>query len=306
MLSPKNINSHILAALGTMMICAIMWGSFQLNLNLNKVTSPVISDDELDELLQHFENFELESPLSPEMPITELGNNAITESEIQTSISPIAQSSNSLVSQVEIDSPIKNNESLPIDTVLKKIEVVKVLEVDTVKLIPKNVDVVATIRENTRPKSERSNTDEKYKRELENYNFYKKNYRNIRYFKIVYPYALKTREIINDLNERLAQTDDKAIRKEMIPEMEDQLFKEYETAVRKMSISQGKLLLKLIARETDKTGYEIIKEYRGGFSAAFWYGVGRIFGTDLKTEFNKETEDSIIEIIVEKYKNAEL
>jgi hypothetical protein len=76
-------------------------------------------------------------------------------------------------------------------------------------------------------------------------------------------------------------------------------------AVRTMSVAQGKLLLKLIARETDKTGYEIIKNYRGAFSATFWYGVGKIFGTDLKTEFHKD-QDSIIETIVEKYKNDEL
>ncbi len=304
MLSPKKINSHIIAALGTLVICAIMWGSFQLN--LNQAPSRVVSDAELDDLLQHFENFELESPIAPEMPINEFGNNAITESVKQTSTSPIPQTSDAIISEVDVVSSIIPEEPLPFDTVVKKIEVVKVLEVDAVKQIPQTADIVADIREKTRPRTEGYTVDEQYQRELENYKFYQTNYRNIRNFKIVYPYALKTREIISELNERLAKTDDKGKRKEMIREMEDQLFKEYETAVRNMSTSQGKLLLKLIARETDKTGYELIKEYRGGFSAAFWYGVGRIFGTDLKTEFNKETQDSIIETIVEKYKKAEL
>lgn len=287
-----------------MIICAVIWGVFQLN--LNQAPSPAVSDTELDDLLQHFENFELESPISPEMPVTDLGNNAITESVKQSSPSPTTPSSNSILSQEYLDSAIKPVETLAIDTVIKKIEVVKILEVDSVKLIPKNADIVAEIREKTKPSTEGQNITEQYQRDLENYRFYQKNYRNIRNFKIVYPYALKTREIISELNERLEQTEDKSKRKEMIRDMEDQLFKEYETAVRKMSVSQGKLLLKLIARETDKTGYELIKEYRGGFSAAFWYGIGRIFGTDLKTEFNKETEDSIIETIVEKYKKAEL
>lgn len=287
-----------------MIICAVIWGVFQLN--LNQAPSPAVSDTELDDLLQHFENFELESPISPEMPVTDLGNNAITESVKQSSPSPTTPSSNSILSQEDLDSAIKPVETLAIDTVIKKIEVVKILEVDSVKLIPKNADIVAEIREKTKPSTEGQNITEQYQRDLENYRFYQKNYRNIRNFKIVYPYALKTREIISELNERLEQTEDKSKRKEMIRDMEDQLFKEYETAVRKMSVSQGKLLLKLIARETDKTGYELIKEYRGGFSAAFWYGIGRIFGTDLKTEFNKETEDSIIETIVEKYKKAEL
>lgn len=306
MLSPKNINSHILAAFGTMMICAIMWGSFQLNLSLNQAPSPAVSDTELDDLLQQFENFELESPIAPEMPINEFGNNAITESVKQTSTSPITQTSNTTISEVDIVSSIIPEEPLPFDTVVKKIEMVKVLEVAAVKQIPQAADIVADIREKTRPRTEGYTADELYQRELANYNFYKTNYRNIRNFKIVYPYALKTREIISELNERLAKTADKSKRKEMIRDMENQLFKEYETAVRNMSVLQGKLLLKLIARETDKTGFELIKEYRGGFSAAFWYGIGRIFGTDLKTEFNKETQDSIIEIIVEKYKKAEL
>ena len=84
------------------------------------------------------------------------------------------------------------------------------------------------------------------------------------------------------------------------------LFKEYESAVRTMTTSQGRLLLKLIARETNKTGYDIIKDYKGGFSASFWYGVGKIFGTDLKSEFHKEREDSTIENIIDKYKKNDL
>lgn len=304
MLSPKNINSHLLAALGTMIICVIIWGSFQFNLNQTRV--PVVSDTELNDLLQHFENFELESPISPEMPVTDLGNNAITESVIQSSPTSNAQASTEESIQEDIDTTIKPDKPLVIDTVIKKIEVVKTLEVDSIKLIPKTAEIVAEIRDKTKTKNEQLKADEQYQRDLENYKFYQRNYRNIRNFKIVYPYALKTREIISALNEELGKTKDKSKRKEMIREMEDQLFKEYETAVRKMSVSQGKLLLKLIARETDKTGYELIKEYRGGFSATFWYGVGRIFGTDLKTEFNKQSEDSIIETIVEKYKRAEL
>jgi len=108
-----------------------------------------------------------------------------------------------------------------------------------------------------------------------------------------------------DLDVRLSQMKNESEKKEAIKETEKILFQQYETAVRSMSVTQGKLLLKLIARETDKTGYEIIKNYRGAFSATFWYGVGKIFGTDLKTEFHKN-QDSIIETIVEKYKKEEL
>jgi len=304
MLFPRNINSHILAAFGTLIICAVIWGSFQLN--LTQAPSPVVSDAELDDLLQHFDNFELESPISHEMTVNEVDNNTITEAVKQNSAASNSPSSNEILSASDVNSVIKPDELLPKDTVIEKIEIVKVLEVDSMKLIPKNADIVADIREKTKTKTANHTTDEQYQRDLENYRFYQKNYRNIRNFKIVYPYAIKTREIISALNEELSMTKNELKRKALIREMENKLFKEYESAVRNMSTSQGKLLLKLIARETDKTGYEIIKEYRGGFSAAFWYGVGRIFGTDLKTEFNKQTEDSIIETIVEKYKRAEL
>ena len=191
------------------------------------------------------------------------------------------------------------------DTVMKKIEVMQALKVDSVKTLPNDVAVVAEIREIAKAATQKQGAERQYHKDSENYKFYQKNYRNIRNFKKVYPYALKTRDLMADLDARLSQIESESERKKLIKETEKILFQQYETAVRTMSVAQGKLLLKLIARETDKTGYEIIKNYRGAFSATFWYGVGKIFGTDLKTEFHKE-QDSIIETIVEKYKNDEL
>lgn len=135
--------------------------------------------------------------------------------------------------------------------------------------------------------------------------FYKKNYRSIRNLIKVYPYAIRTREIIDSLNMRLAVTSNASEKKKLIGETEKMLFKNYETAVRTMTASQGRVLLKLIARETNKTGYQIIKEYKGGFSAGFWYSLGKLFNTDLKTEYHKEKEDSVYEVILQKYKDGE-
>jgi hypothetical protein len=155
--------------------------------------------------------------------------------------------------------------------------------------------------------SSRSNANnERYQKEREKFKYYQQNYKNIRNFKKVYPYALKTREILQNLNAQLATMTNEADKKKLIKETEQTLFKEYEAAVRTMTTSQGRLLLKLIARETNKTGYEIIKEYKGGFSASFWYGVGKLFGTDLKSEFHKEQEDSTIETIIDKYQKNDL
>lgn len=142
-----------------------------------------------------------------------------------------------------------------------------------------------------------------------NYNarmqFYRQNYKAIRNLIKVYPYALRTREIIDSLNIRLTTTQNESEKKKMVNETERMLFKNYESAVRTMSSSQGRVLLKLIARETNKSGYDIIKEFKGGFSAGFWYSVGKLFNTDLKTEYHREAEDSVYEVILQKYKDGE-
>ena len=69
-------------------------------------------------------------------------------------------------------------------------------------------------------------------------------------------------------------------------------------AQKHMTRTQGKVLLKLIDRETEYTAYEVLKEFRGGFVAGFWQGVSRIFGQNLKSEYDKQNEDRMIEQIV--------
>jgi hypothetical protein len=66
-----------------------------------------------------------------------------------------------------------------------------------------------------------------------------------------------------------------------------------------MTITQGRLLIKLIDRETQNTSYVLIKDYRGKLSAAFWQGIARIFGTNLKSEYDPEGEDALIESIIQ-------
>ena len=68
--------------------------------------------------------------------------------------------------------------------------------------------------------------------------------------------------------------------------------------MRDMTITQGRLLIKLIDRETQNTSYTLIRQYRGGLTAAFWQGIARIFGTNLKEEYDPYGEDALIELIV--------
>ena len=80
--------------------------------------------------------------------------------------------------------------------------------------------------------------------------------------------------------------------------MEKDVFGEYEDDIEDMTISQGRILIKLIDRETQNTSYTLIREYRGKFSAAFWQGIARIFGTNLKEEYDPYGEDALIEAII--------
>ena len=68
--------------------------------------------------------------------------------------------------------------------------------------------------------------------------------------------------------------------------------------MRQLTITQGRLLIKLIDRETQNTSYALIREYRGWFSAAFWQGIARIFGTNLKDEYDAYGQDALIELII--------
>ena len=71
-----------------------------------------------------------------------------------------------------------------------------------------------------------------------------------------------------------------------------------------MTISQGKLLLKLIDREIGQSSYQLIKEYKGGFNAVFWQGIARLFGSDLRKPYDKFGEDRITEDLVQMYNNG--
>ena len=122
----------------------------------------------------------------------------------------------------------------------------------------------------------------------------------------VYPYALMVRARLGEINEGLEKIPDERERRKYLRQAEKDIFGEYEDDVRDMTITQGRLLIKLIDRETLNTSYELIRQYRGGFSAAFWQGIARIFGTDLKAEYDPSGEDAIMEIILKELEAGNL
>lgn len=135
---------------------------------------------------------------------------------------------------------------------------------------------------------------------------YQKYQRLVYNLKKVYPYSLLVRERLKEINMELDKIPDDKGRKKYLRQLEKDIFGEYEDDVREMTITQGKLLIKLIDRETMNTSYELIKQYRGGLSAAFWQGVARIFGTNLKEDYDPYGEDAIMEIIVQAIESGRL
>jgi hypothetical protein len=135
---------------------------------------------------------------------------------------------------------------------------------------------------------------------------YRKYERLIYNLKKVYPYALVVRQKLEEVNAEMSRLPGDKSRREYIKQFEKNIFGQYEGEIRKMTITQGRLLIKLIDRETMNTSYDLIRQYRGGFSAAFWQGIARIFGTNLKDEYDPYGEDALIEILLWEIESGQL
>ena len=116
--------------------------------------------------------------------------------------------------------------------------------------------------------------------------------------KKVYPYAKMAGEMLQEYEPKYLALDDDRERRKMMKDIEQQLMDEYEDDLKRMTISEGRILLKLIDRETRRTSYILIKEFRGGVPAFFWQGIARLFGSDLKAEYDPDGEDKVLEQIV--------
>lgn len=116
--------------------------------------------------------------------------------------------------------------------------------------------------------------------------------------KKVYPVAKVARAKMAEMEDELRRLPNKKAQKAYIKQVYHQIKDEYTPVLKHMTRTQGRVLLKLIDRETEYTAYEVLKEFRGGFVAGFWQGVSRIFGQNLKSEYDKEGEDKMIEQIV--------
>lgn len=125
--------------------------------------------------------------------------------------------------------------------------------------------------------------------------------RLIRNVKVAYPYAKMAGNKLRDLDLRLASMRNERQKRQFIDKTEKDLRNEFEDQLKKLTISQGKILIKLVYRETGNTTYQVVQDVKGNFSAGFWQAVARVFGSNLKTPYNPETdeEDKVIEYIIQ-------
>lgn len=116
---------------------------------------------------------------------------------------------------------------------------------------------------------------------------------------VTFPYAKRAGLVMNDVNAHLVGIADEKDRKKYIQSREKDLKKEFADPLTNLSIYQGKVLMKLINRETGNNCYEIIKEYKGGFIARFYQTVAFFFSTNLKQPYDKKGDEAEMEKIVQ-------
>lgn len=134
--------------------------------------------------------------------------------------------------------------------------------------------------------------------DFEYLNYKRRDRRLVRNVKKAYPYAKIAGRKLKELDEELAKLKTEAEQEAYVKKAEKEIMSEFEKEVKKLTITQGIILVKLIDRETGHTSYEVIKDLKGGFTAFFWQGIARIFGNNLKAEYDPGGDDAMIEDIV--------
>lgn len=114
----------------------------------------------------------------------------------------------------------------------------------------------------------------------------------------VYPYAHVASEVMRMYGEVCQSVTDEKEKKRLLDQAEAEMKKQFEKDLRSLTISEGVILIKLIDRETGNSSFTLVQELKGRFSAFMWQSVARIFGHNLKSEYDAEGEDVWIENIV--------
>ena len=123
-------------------------------------------------------------------------------------------------------------------------------------------------------------------------------WRSVRDVKKTLPIAREIRGIIIETYEYLLTLPDEQTREAHLAAVEKGLMAQYTPRMKKLTFSQGKMLIKLVDRECDQTGYELIRVFMGNFKAGFYQAFAALFGASLKRGYDPEGEDAEIEEII--------
>ena len=134
----------------------------------------------------------------------------------------------------------------------------------------------------------------KFKNEKERREFYKL----VRNVKKTLPLAKEINGLIIETYEYLQTLPDDKAREKHLKRVEKGLKEQYTPRLKKMTFSQGKLLIKLINRQTDSSSYELVKAFLGSFKAGFYQAFASLFGASLKKEYHPEGEDAMTERVI--------
>ena len=123
-------------------------------------------------------------------------------------------------------------------------------------------------------------------------------WRTVRDVKKTLPIAREVRGIIIETYEYLLTLPDEKARTAHLEAVEKGLLEQYTPRMRQLTFSQGKMLIKLIDRECNLTGYELIRVFMGSFKANFYQAFAALFGASLKKEYNPEMDDREVEEVI--------
>ena len=142
----------------------------------------------------------------------------------------------------------------------------------------------------------------KFKNEKERQEYY----RLVRNVKKVYPISKEINQAIIETYEYLQTLPNEKARQKHIKRVEKGLKEQYTPRMKKLSFTQGKLLIKLIDRQSNSTSYELVKAFMGPFKAGFYQTFAALFGASLKKEYDPEGEDKLTERVVLLVENGQI
>jgi len=128
--------------------------------------------------------------------------------------------------------------------------------------------------------------------------------RLIRQVKHVYPYAVMVRTTFREIEAHLDSFPNGNDQKKYIKQKETELRARFEEELIRLTVTEGRILIKLVDRETGHSSYDALKQLKGSLNAFFWQSIALMFGSNLKSEYDAQGEDEMIEEIIIQIENG--